>query len=83
MITIYSKTHCPFCIKAKKLFDKNDIEYTEIVLDNAEDRQNFITKYPDAKTVPQIFVNNKRIGGYDDLLKLTDNGTDMSFLFNQ
>ena len=67
-VKIYSKTTCPFCVRAKKWFESNGVEYTEILLDKptTELRKAFFNDAPGAKTVPQIIVNGEYIGGYED-----------------
>lgn len=77
LIQIYSKTDCPYCIKAKTYFQTNSLPYSETVLDRAEDRQALYDRIGlvgDKRTVPQIFLHetdgtNTRIGGYDELLR--------------
>lgn len=71
-IIIYSKTGCPYCEKAKR-----ELPYfQEINLDDEELRFSFYKKWSEEygeeiRTVPQIFINNKRIGGYDDFKQYT------------
>ena len=73
-IIIYTTTYCPYCEKAKKLLDKKQVEYTEIDLTNDDQgRIDLVSKSNGRKTVPQIFINNKHIGGCDDLYALEAN----------
>jgi glutaredoxin 3 len=69
-IIIYTTTHCPYCVKAKNLLNKKQIEFKEIDITDDQARQEMITKSGGKKTVPQIFINNQNIGGYDDLYEL-------------
>jgi len=84
-VTVYSKSGCPFCVKAKEWFDGHGFTYTENVLDEEEQRLAFyqklngnkeeITKGTEERRVnsmPQIFIDDKRIGGYDDLMSRAD-----------
>lgn len=74
-IEIYSTTYCPYCTRAKALMDAKDLDYTEIDVtgdDNA--RIALMEKSGGRKTVPQIFINDESIGGYDDLRALEENG---------
>ena len=84
-VSIYSKSGCPFCVKAKDWFDDFDIKYTEVVLDDEEQRLSFYQRINGSKEVlgtgsfprrvnsmPQIFVDDKHIGGYDDLMVSAD-----------
>jgi len=67
-VEIYSKDYCPYCVKAKALFDHKGVEYTEIRIDiETEQRDVMIKRGGGARTVPQIFVNDQHIGGCDEL----------------
>ena len=72
-VEIYSKSHCPFCDKAKKWFKDHGYEYTEHRLDNEEERLAFYQKVPNARSVPQIFIDDKLIGTYDQFMEVADN----------
>lgn len=67
-VVIYSKTGCPYCVHAKRWMAENQVEYTEIVLDDFQERQQFYADHLGTSTMPQIFVDDKRIGGYTDLI---------------
>ena len=71
-VLIYSKSNCPFCEKAKFWFKSHGHTYTEIMLDDEEQRLAFYQKVPGARSVPQIYIDDKHIGTYDDLMKITD-----------
>ena len=71
-VEIYSKSHCPFCDKAKHWFNQHGFEYTEYKLESEEDRLAFFQRCPQARTVPQIFIDEKLIGGWDDFNKISD-----------
>lgn len=74
-IVIYTLSSCPFCIRAKELFDSKGIKYKEIVTDgNSELREEAKTLSGGKTTVPQIFINNVSIGGCDDLYAAEANG---------
>ena len=69
-IKVYSKTTCPACDTAKQLLTQKGAEYEEIILDNkTEELQQLISK-TGMRTVPQIFINDKLIGGCSDLMAL-------------
>ena len=70
-VTIYTGPLCNFCSAAKKLLDRNNAEYKEIniaTVDGAMDEM--ITKANGKRTIPQIFFDEKHIGGYDDVRAL-------------
>ena len=66
-VEIYSKTNCIFCDKAKmRLAKEKPIVH---MLDQDYTREDFFKKFPNARTFPQIIINGKSIGGYNDLEK--------------
>ncbi len=74
-IEVYSTTYCPYCLRAKALLDAKDLDYQEIdVTGKDEERIALVERSGGRKTVPQIFINDKPIGGYDDLRALEDSG---------
>ena len=70
MIKIYSTNWCPSCTWAKKLLDEKKINYEEINIEQINMSRNDLQSLTGGSTVPQIVINGKSIGGYDDLLKL-------------
>ena len=73
-IVIYTTTYCPFCDAAKNLLKSLNIEFDEVDLtDNLEERLEISTKY-NWRTVPLILINNKLIGGFDELNNLNNKG---------
>lgn len=66
---IWTKDVCPFCIRAKKLLTKNNITYEERVVGEKWSKQDLLKLLPEAKTVPQIFIDNVHIGGYTELVE--------------
>lgn len=71
-VVIYSKPNCPFCIKAKDWFTSRGFTYTENVLYDEEQMLGMFQKIPGARSVPQIFIDDKLIGTYDDLMEVAD-----------
>jgi|TARA_R110000851_G_scaffold212182_2_gene364884 glutaredoxin len=66
---VWSKDNCPFCVKAKDLLDRKGIAYEERKLGKDWDKSQLLEAVPDAKTVPQVFLEGKLVGGYDGLIK--------------
>ena len=66
---IYSKDECPWCDKAKTLLTGLGIQYDEMKLGKDFTRYELVKILPDCAkvTVPQVFIFDKRIGGYEDL----------------
>ena len=74
-VTIYSTTVCPYCIRAKQLLEHKGIEYKEINLSNeAPDVRIELMQRTNHRTVPQIFIKDQFIGGFDQLYALEREG---------
>jgi glutaredoxin 3 len=70
-VEIYTKFACSFCARAKHLLDQKGVDYTEYdVSMGGTKREEMIARAPGARTVPQIFINSKSVGGSDDLAAL-------------
>lgn len=70
MITVYSKPKCPYCTRAKQLLRDKGIEYTEVIVGVGITRDELydLCGNPESLTVPQIFIADHRVGGFDDLV---------------
>ncbi|MCX7083342.1 MAG: glutaredoxin 3 [Methylococcales bacterium] len=69
-ILIYTADRCPYCVMAKRLLDKKQATYTEINVDaNAGMREEMMRKTK-RRTVPQIYIGDLHVGGFDDLYAL-------------
>jgi len=67
-VEIYTKDHCIWCDRAKGLLNAHFIDFEEFDLSNDEERVQFYEELGDnVKTVPQVFINDQRVGGYQDL----------------
>lgn len=74
-IEIYTKAFCPYCYRAKALLDGKDVEYQEIDISmGGPKRQEMIQRANGRTTVPQIFIDDRHIGGSDDLAALDGRG---------
>ena len=72
-VLIYTKDNCIWCDRAKILLDSKKISYNEIDLSDDSERLKFYEKIGDnVKTVPQVFINDNRIGGFQDLKVFLD-----------
>ena len=70
-VEIYTWQYCPFCIRAKSLLKKKNINFTEYKIDGDEDARALMTERASGRrTLPQIFIDNEGIGGCDDLYTL-------------
>lgn len=69
-IKIYTKSICPYCTAAKHWLKTRNFVYEEINLDDDGERQKFYESAGDGvRSVPQIYVDEERIGGYQELIK--------------
>jgi len=68
-VEIYTKNNCIWCDRAKLLLDSKNIEFKEIDLSDDQKREKFYNSIGEnVKTVPQIYIDDMRIGGYQDLV---------------
>ena len=71
----YTTAICPYCLAAKRLLGKKGVSYTEIdVMMKPGMRDKMIERANGRHTVPQIFINDQHVGGYDDLAELDADG---------
>lgn len=74
-VLIYTTSVCPYCLRAKALFERKGIKYEEINVENDNAlREKMVLEAGGKKTVPQIFIDNISIGGCDDLYALEGQG---------
>ncbi len=81
-VIMYSKANCPYCDRAKALLDHKQADYEVCRIDL--DSTHFKTmreRLPNARTVPQIFIGDTHVGGFDDLWAL-DQAGELSALLN-
>ena len=70
-VEIYTKGYCPYCVRAKSLLDSKNVEYTEYKIDmHPELRSSMMERANGGYTVPQIFIDDKHIGGCDEMMAL-------------
>ncbi|MEO8809170.1 MAG: glutaredoxin 3 [Rhodanobacter sp.] len=74
-IEIYSTATCPYCVAAKNLLKSRGLEWTEMRVDtDPAQRQTMLARSGGARTVPQIFVNDHYIGGFNELAAADHSG---------
>lgn len=70
-VKIYSKEICPYCVQAKSLLKRKNItEIEEIDITKSNNKDKMIKESGGRMTVPQIFINDFHVGGFDDLYEL-------------
>ncbi len=72
-VTMYTTRFCPYCMRARSLLKKKGVEYDEIPVDGDNILWEEMAKLSNRNTVPQIFINDQAVGGYDDIAALDRN----------
>lgn len=80
-VVIYSSDYCPYCMMAKRLLAGLNVDFDEITVDGKPAIRQQMTEKSGARTVPQIFIDEKPIGGSDDLHALQASGKLHSLLY--
>ena len=62
-ITMYTKDNCPNCVTAKLILNSIGLKYADVDIEVGERMANFLKEFPDARQMPQIFINDQRVGG--------------------
>ncbi len=73
-VLIYTTTYCPYCTAAKQLLRKKNVAFEEISVDGRDDMREWLAKASGQRTVPQIFINGKPMGGFSDISALDKAG---------
>mgnify|MGYP000207975562 FL=1 len=73
-VEIYTTPTCPYCIAAKGLLKKKNVQYTEIDVSRDPALRDAMTARAGRRSVPQIFIGGKHVGGCDDLHALDHDG---------
>lgn len=74
-VTLYTTAMCPYCVRARNLLDKKGVEYTDIRIDEKpEMRPEMVARAKGGTSVPQIFIDDFHVGGFDDMAELDVDG---------
>lgn len=73
-VRVYTKDHCPYCVRAKNLLDKKGITYEEIDVEGRDDLRTWLVQATGQMTVPQIFAGDRSLGGFSDIDALDKQG---------
>lgn len=73
-VIMYTTGYCPYCVNAKALLTLKNVTPVEIRVDDNPAERAKMETLSGRRTVPQIFINDKSIGGFDDLKHLNDTG---------
>jgi glutaredoxin 3 len=74
VVTVYASDWCPYCQRAKSLLRQKQVAFNEINVEDDEKFREEMLARSNRRTVPQIFVGDKHIGGYDELYALDRSG---------
>ncbi|MDX1455314.1 MAG: glutaredoxin 3 [Gammaproteobacteria bacterium] len=74
MIEVYSSQFCGYCVHAKMLLQTRGLEFEEIRVDKEPERRHEMIERGGQRTVPQIFIHGRPIGGFSELRQLDASG---------
>ncbi|MFG0419853.1 glutaredoxin 3 [Pseudomonas sp. REST10] len=69
-VTLYTSDHCPYCLNAKALLKRKGVSYDEIDVGRSPGRLAEMLQRSKRRSVPQIFIGQRHVGGFDDLASL-------------
>jgi len=73
-VVVYTTQYCPYCIQAKALLKHKGVAFEEVDVGEDDALRARVVELSGRRTVPQIFIDDKPIGGYDELRTLDDQG---------
>ncbi len=73
-IKVYTTTYCPYCVRAKSLLKNKGVAYEEIDVTADDELRERMVADSGRRTVPQIFIDGRAIGGFEELKALDDAG---------
>ncbi|MCK5726705.1 MAG: glutaredoxin 3 [Thiotrichaceae bacterium] len=73
-VTIYTTLFCPYCVRARQLLKRKKIKFTELRVNDSRIRTEMERRAEGRTSVPQIFIDDHHVGGYDDLAQINSTG---------
>lgn len=73
-VEIYTTPYCPYCVRARMLLEDKGVAYREIDVSGDPQKRQWLRERTGMRTVPQVFVNGRSLGGYDDIAALDRQG---------
>ena len=73
-VTLYTTRFCPYCIRARELLDDKRVSYTDIPVDENRELRLEMMERSGRRTVPQIWIGKRHVGGFDDMALLERQG---------
>ncbi len=69
-VILYSTAVCPYCVAAKNFLKSRGLGYSEVRVDTDPEQRKLMMERTRRTSVPQIFINNQHVGGYEELVAL-------------
>lgn len=73
-VTLYTKENCPFCVRAKALLARKGVVFEEIPVEGKDELRAWLVEATGQRTVPQLFVGERSLGGFTDAAALDQEG---------
>jgi glutaredoxin 3 len=73
-VRLYTKSNCPFCVRAKALLQRKGVAYEEIDAEGKDELREWLVKSTGQMTLPQIFAGERSLGGFSDIDALEKKG---------
>ena len=73
-VTVYTTNYCPYCVRAKDLLKRKGVSFSEVSVEDDAVRAAMVERAGGRRTVPQIFIGETHVGGFDDLYALDKAG---------
>jgi len=73
-IVMYTTNWCPYCVRAKRLLQAKGWAFEEINVEGDDEKRSWLRKHTGMSTVPQIFIGDESVGGFDDIAALDRRG---------
>lgn len=73
-VKIYTTPFCPYCLRAKSLLARKGVAFEEIDVAHKPEMRRWLQEITGRRTVPQIFINGRGVGGFDDISALDRRG---------
>ena len=73
-VVVYRTPFCGYCFRVKHLLDNKGVPFTEVDVSRDLGKRQWLFDVTRRRTVPQVFINGKPVGGFDDLARLDRNG---------
>jgi glutaredoxin 3 len=73
-VVLYTTEYCSYCHQAKRLLTRKRVAFTEVPVEGRPDLRSFLISASGQRTVPQIFINGRSVGGFSDIAALDRRG---------